>query len=719
MNGMTSERSPADQLLDLALFHGERFVGGGNRPIRLTDPDTLWLVVRGSVDVFAARLGECDVPTDLKHMLQAGPGQLLFPAPEDIGLSVLVAKGLPESELRRLPLSILAEDGIDAEIIEQINFWVSEFSESIVRDVTYRPRLERSIAPGAEEEADAGATVSAQHGVVWASSEDGDLLYLGTEDMDPSGSGLVPVTAFSWVVQGRAASVKGVSTADLHREGRLVSSLMEFNRLAMRADLTNRALLLADVSNLQVASALHRQRSEEQARLNLFSVLGDDLSQAGDGSFLLRALERIGRQEGIAFRIPQRARYDASYDEESALEDILNASGVRSRRIALRSRHRWWLSDSGAMLAKLKEDSTPVALIPGAAGRYRMVNPKSGNSMPVTAQRAATLDRTAHLFYRPLPNEPSIKSASLLPLSLNRVWGDLARLLGAGLLSGLASLAPAVLLGVFATHVLPSGDLGMLATVTLAMAMIGLNFALLEMLKGTAMMRLEARAAARVSAALWDRLLVLPSGFFRRFTAGDLGTRAMGFQHLRDQVAGIAGGALLSLVFLLPTFGPDVPLRYGAGLAGPGPGNRFSGCDSVLGPTAVAAPSPALRYFTAPDRCAAPADRWSSQAPLVRSRRLGVRYVGGQLPTAEEDRDAVGCSERASGGVHLGGAVLRDGRSARGCSASHGRRTDDWRLPGDICRVHDLLRRGDPVRVFILCRRHHPAHRRAGATHTG
>lgn len=555
MTAMTSEKPAADRLLDLALLHGERFAGGGNRPIRLSDPDTIWFVLQGSVDVFAAQFREDGVPADFKHMLHAGPGRLLFPAPEDAGLSVLVAKGLPDSELLRLPLRILAEGGIDAKVVEQASCWVSEFSESIVRDVTYHPRLERSVAPGAVEETDAGATVSAQQGVVWASSEDGDLLYLGTEDLDPSGSGLVPVTSFSWVVQGRTASVKGISTADLHQKGRLVSSLIEFNRLAMRADLTNRALLLADVSNLQVASALHRRRSEEQARQNLLSVLDGDLPQAGDGSFLLRALDSIGRHEDIAFSIPQRSQLGAHYSEVSALEDILNASGVRSRRIALRSHHRWWLSDSGAMLATLKDDNSPVALIPGAAGRYRMVNPQSGRSVPVTAQRAATLKPTAYFFYRPLPDAPMTKAVSLLlRMSFNRVWDDLARLVGAGLLSGLASLAPAVLLGVFASHVLPSGDLSMLAMVTLAMVLIGLNLALFEMMKGTAMMRLEARSAARVTAALWDRILVLPSSFFRRFTAGDLGTRAMGFQRLRDQVAGIAGGALLSLVFLLPTF---------------------------------------------------------------------------------------------------------------------------------------------------------------------
>ena len=90
--------------------------------------------------------------------------------------------------------------------------------------------------------------------------------------------------------------------------------------------------------------------------------------------------------------------------------------------------------------------------------------------------------------------------------------------------------------------------------VDLAMALVGLTLALLQMVKGTALMRLEGRAAARIGAALWDRMLTLPATFYRRFTVGDLGSRAMGFQQLRDQVAGIVAGALLSLIFLLPAF---------------------------------------------------------------------------------------------------------------------------------------------------------------------
>ena len=549
-----TETASVDPLLVLALGRGERFAGGGNRPIRLSEPGVVWFVVQGSVDVFATELQEDGVPTNFKHMLRAGPGRLLFPLVEEDGSMALVAKGLPDSELRRFTLSALTGAALDAQIVEQTNAWIFDISESIARDVTYRPRMDRNLAPGGVEEIISGATISAQHDVVWVSSPDGGIRYLGTEDLDQSSSGLVPVTPDSWIVQGHTAPARGASTASLIREGRLTSALMEFNRLAMKANRTNRNLLLADVANLQTASTLHRERSEERARQNLFSVLGGDLSQEDDESALLRALDRIGRHEDITFQAPSWSQLRESGNGEITLEGILNASGVRARRIALRDSHRWWLSDSGAMLASRRGDDAPVALLPNASGRYRMFDLESARFVPVNAQIAASLKPTAYFFYRPLPESRPRNTAFLLRLAFNRAYGDLARLAGAGVLSGLAMLAPAVLLGIVVNRVLPSGNVQTLAVVALATALVGVTLALLQMMKGTALMRLEGRAAARISAALQDRTLTLPPAFFRRFTAGDLGTRALGFQQLRDQVAGVVAGALVSIIFLLPTF---------------------------------------------------------------------------------------------------------------------------------------------------------------------
>ena len=576
--------SAAESLAEMAAARGELVAGGGNRPIHLSDSRNLWFVAEGSVDVFATRRRADGVPADFKHLLRAGSGRLLFPAPEDLTGTLLVAKGLPGSELRLMPLDAVYGAGCDEQIVAQVETWVSEVSEAVTREFTFRPRIDRLLSAVGEQPVGAGESVSTRRGVVWMYGEAASLAYLGTEEGDPDAAGAVPVTPASWVTSSAQAMVRCVSTLELHREGHLMPALAAFNGLALSADYLNRRLLLADVANLQTSTAEYRQRGEQNARRRLFGVLESGVQQDGGDLALPEALQRVGRHEGISFRMPHGpAQRQVFAGEAPSLDDILVASGVRTRRVTLRREQRWWLGDSGAMLAIRRDDGAPVALLPGPLGRYRMAEPESGRLRLVNARRAESLEREAHFFYCPLPDDGPGKPRQLWALAFHRVGADLARLVGAGLLAGMAMLIPAVLLGAFVGQALPSGSLQTLATLTLGAVLVALLLGVLQMIQGTALMRLEGRVAARAGAALWHRMLDLPSGFFRRLTAGDLGTRAMAFHELRDQVSGVVVGALLSVIFLLPTFGLLFLYNAALGLLCLGLGLISLGVTLVLG----------------------------------------------------------------------------------------------------------------------------------------
>ena len=546
----------ADRLAELAAALGELVAGGGNRPIHLSDPGVLCFVAEGSVDVFAARRRADGVPADFKHLLRAAAGRLLFPAAEGPTGTVLVARGLPGSALRLMPLDALDGAGCDEQVVEQVEAWVSEVSEAVTREFTYRPRIDRLLSAGsAEQPVEAGQTLSARRGVVWMSGEDAGLAYLGTEEADPDGPGVTAVTPASWVTSSKEAGVRCVATPELHAKGRLMPALAAFNGLALSADDLNRRLLLADVANLQTSTAEYRQRGERNARRRLFGVLEPGARRGGEDLALPEALQRVGRHERIAFRMPHgRGQRPGSAAEAPSLADILVASGVRMRRVALRREQRWWLGDSGAMLAIRRDDGAPVALLPGPLGRYRMAEPESGRLRAVNERRAGSLEREARFFYCPLPDDGPVGARQLAGLAFHRAGADLVRMVGAGLLAGMAMLVPPVLLGTFVGQALPSGSLQILWGLTLGAVLIALLLGVLQMIQGTALMRLEGRTVARAGAALWHRMLDLPSGFFRRFTAGDLATRAMALHELRDQVSGVVVSALLSVLFLLPTF---------------------------------------------------------------------------------------------------------------------------------------------------------------------
>jgi len=71
-----------------------------------------------------------------------------------------------------------------------------------------------------------------------------------------------------------------------------------------------------------------------------------------------------------------------------------------------------------------------------------------------------------------------------------------------------------------------------------------------------------------IQAALWDRLLDLPSKFFRGFSAGDLADRAGGINAIRSLLAGAGVGAVLgfvsSLFYLVLMFYYSAILAYAA-----------------------------------------------------------------------------------------------------------------------------------------------------------
>ncbi len=549
------EERELDGIGRIALSQGEAFVGGGNRPIFLSDPEAVWYVVEGAVDVFIALKSGDEAHSDFKQLLRAEAGRLVFGVGggEDNSLSTYIAKGLPDTELRLVPRTAFAGPEVAELLTGQVDSWIVDFAATVAREVTPRPRPERFLAAGKDVGTVNENVLTTRRGVVWVSCPKGNATFLDTGEPTGDGPGFIPVTPDSWIRLFHPSRLVVASSEALEADGLLFPALAEFHRLALSAEELNRNLALVDMANMQRAQALHRRRSEEHARHNLFGVLDGRRSMAGsDDSALLNALEPVGRHEGIRFRSPPRRRGMDEGDPD--LAEIQRVSGVRGRKIRLDDEDRWWLGDSGALLAFRRGSGSPVALVPGMSGRYRALDPATGRSERVDARLARDLAPEAHFFYRALPRDGAARAGALFRFAFRGLGGALARFALAGLLAGLLMLAPSILFGALADRVIPGGSGWQLLELSLSLVLLAILTAFLQVLQGTALMRLEALAAARVGAALWDRMLGLPWWFFRRFSSGDLAMRAMAFQGLRDQVSGVVGGALLSVIFLLPTF---------------------------------------------------------------------------------------------------------------------------------------------------------------------
>ena len=530
----------------------------GNVPVDIGDPAFAWFIESGVVDLFLIEHRDGVEQSAPQHMLRAAAGRLLpGTAPQaDVTTLSLIAKGLPGTVLRRVPVTRLGEIR-SAELAAQVDVWVMDVSAMLSRDVMHRPRPDAHLESGGAPAARSG-TLAARRAVVWVVGLPAgrglfmDLVDPAESEVDGGGERVVPLTPASWLTLTQELRISAESSATLAERGLLLSALNGFHQVAFALARLNRRLAIVDQANLERARATSRRSDEAGARRHLFNLygLGETASETAGDTALHEALRVIGRHSGITFKHPAASRPSTPAD---TLARVLGASGVRGRRVRLAREDRWWIGDSGAMLAFRTDDERPVALLPGVWGSYREVDPVDGRTRRITAARAAALRPEAWTFYPPL------KSASATPRDLLGIiraglTADVARILTTGLLGGLVMLLPAVAIGLVAEQVIPAGDTGLLYGISAALAAFGLVRALLHVLQGMALMRLEGRAAARMEAAFWDRLLQLPASVLQRYPAGNLALRGMTFHNLRDAAQGVVGNGALSLVFLSPAF---------------------------------------------------------------------------------------------------------------------------------------------------------------------
>ena len=527
----------------------------GNQPLDMSDPSSAWFVEEGAVDLFLVEHRGGVRLAAPEHVVHAGRGRLVpGVAPQSDGTTLsLIAKGLPGTFLRRIPLARLAETG-HRELATLVDAWITDLSALLSRDVEDRPRADILVEAG-QAAPDGVGTVSARRGVAWVEAGPRAGLFLGLIDPLETASatgGLVPLTPATWRTPGDAAPAAGRSSEALAGAGRLLPALAGFHAVALALVQINRKLAVLDQANLERARSADRRREEERGRRRLFDLYGRSArlgADAADANAALHATLRIiGRSEGIDFKWPAG---QGGGDAGGRLDDILDASGVRARRVRIDRDDEWRFGNSGALLAFRRADGRPVALLPGLLGRYREADPAARRPVPITPERAAALRPEAFAFYRSL-TAPRASLWDLARLAGKGLAPAVLRLVGAGLCSGLVMLLPAVVLGFVVGEVIPGGEPGPLYAAAAALCAIALLGLLLHVFQGMALLRVEGHVAARAEAAFWDRLLRLSPRFLRAFPAGDLAMRGMAFQHIRDAVQGVVANAVLATVFLAP-----------------------------------------------------------------------------------------------------------------------------------------------------------------------
>jgi ATP-binding cassette subfamily C protein len=595
--------SPRDyqglSLVEVFEQEGLEVEAGGNRPFLIDEPEAVWYVEKGKVEVFTVGVEDGKPRGARTHFVTLTEGSLMIGmAPElfQVG-SGFLAVGSINTSLRKISLSRLkalaADQALAPTVAEWIDGWVSALSAALTDEIPDPPLEEVTLIPGES------MTLPAQHqgrpnkGVGWLDVVSGKVLFIGMEELtldeptmrqDSRGdslglqrmiraatkeSALFPVSGRSWIealVHGDPGTVvHSHSAGDCIGREEMWRGLEIFHRVVCQCEFINKRLSQVDELNRLKSKAEYADAARRQGLSDLASVLSSvggrsAFSPKGGDDSIFEAAVLVGEALEIEVRRHPEGQREKTF--EGRIGAIAKASRFRTRAVALRD--DWWRQDGGPILGKLGPDGNPVALLPTGPKAYECVDPATGSRNQVTGDFADNIDPFGVTFYRPFGDGPLL-AKDLVKFGILGLRHDVRWLILMGIGLGLLGTLTPIFTGKLFDSAIPQADRGLLIQFTTGLFLAALVAAAFQITQSIAVLRIQGRMDYSIQSALWDRLLDLPSTFFRGYSSGDLADRAGGIAAIRDMIAGAGVSAILGS--LSSVFYVVLMFKYSMGLA--------------------------------------------------------------------------------------------------------------------------------------------------------
>ena len=268
--------------------------------------------------------------------------------------------------------------------------------------------------------------------------------------------------------------------------------------------------------------------------------------------------ERITRAIGEVLRYyhikPQEVPHEVKGLQDQ-LEYLCRPYGVMRRTVKL---EKGWYKDSIGALLGTKRDGTPVALLPNAFFGYSYYDEDSGQTVHLNSATEGELEETAICFYNPLPAK-KLNLRMLMQYVIECVPASSKALVMIMLLitTLVGMLSPKITHIIF-DEVIPSGSMRLFWAVTVFSVCLSISTLLMGLLKSLIDDRVATQLSISVQAATMARVLSLPAGFFKEYSAGELTTKLQYFNSLCSTlyssfvVTGL--GSVFSLIYITQVF---------------------------------------------------------------------------------------------------------------------------------------------------------------------
>ena len=247
---------------------------------------------------------------------------------------------------------------------------------------------------------------------------------------------------------------------------------------------------------------------------------------------------------------------DSLKNADEQLDFCLRPHGIMRRNIRLTP--GWYKDAYGPVLGFMKENGTPVAILPGMVSGYSFKDPKTGKTVKLSRKTEGLIDSDAICFYRPLPQKKLTIADFLLYIRRCVSLSDVIMVIAAASSVSLVGLLLPRLTATLTGPVLRSGRADALIGIAICILCVTFSKQLLESVDGFITGRFSIKTSLGVQASMMMRLMSLPAHFFRKYSAGELSSRSQSVNQLCTILVSIVMSSCLtsvtSLVYITQIF---------------------------------------------------------------------------------------------------------------------------------------------------------------------
>ena len=238
------------------------------------------------------------------------------------------------------------------------------------------------------------------------------------------------------------------------------------------------------------------------------------------------------------------------------LDYVLRPTGLMIRDVELTE--GWQYDAYGPMLGFFRESGNAVALLPNLFGTYWFSDPVTGKMNVVTKKNAGLFEMEAFCFYQSLPMKPLGIPDLILYMKNSISNSDFLQIALATLVVTLVGTIEPKVYSLVTGKILMNKQASVLIGMMAFLVSAAFASQMLSMVRSLLMERINTKTSLAVEASVMMRILSLPVNFFRKYSSGELSSRAQSVNSLCNMLLenfmSVGLTSLMSLIYIMQIF---------------------------------------------------------------------------------------------------------------------------------------------------------------------